>query len=441
MNMPFAVLCALLVLTVLGAFTKNLTEALGLPNALPVFRDLLTLSLAAYGVSKISASMRRVVALPILIFIVFSIGYLGLSFFQGGLDAGVYYYRIYLMPFVFYVACYSVLSLSVLKGSRADGLNFVWWFNFLLFCASVSIYVAIDFRPELLPVLIGTDLPPSAWFISGGTWMRMGLPASGPNTLGLVFALNAIVFLVALNRPSGMAPPVGDVKRAGLVIGLIVANVGLLLTLSRSSMLVVIAGVFLFFLLVKPLSKESMGKIVGGGLVGSLLFIAVLLIVDQWSDGFVGVWLELNLTMSDPSMQGHFTSIDEAVDSIGEYVLLGYPRGTVGPKADFFLGTLHAVENTFLAVFFDMGLILGLLYFVSAFFFFRMGYRSKSQLVVLVGFLLPCMLLPYVFEADAMSYFSFVYLLLGIGFTPFSSKSSRANFRKSFEPSSLEIKG
>ena len=95
---------------------------------------------------------------------------------------------------------------------------------------------------------------------------------------------------------------------------------------------------------------------IGGVLVLLGVLMVAGLIVDQVSDGYVTRWVELNAKGKDPSMIGHARSIEDAINKFDEYALVGYPRGTVGPKAIIFTGVVNNVENSLLGLLYDMGL-------------------------------------------------------------------------------------
>lgn len=409
--MPRALLGLLVVLalTVVGAFVKNAGSVVGLPNVVPVVRDPLLLGLGVYGFSRLRLFESRIWPLLIGLLVAFSFSYIISSMIEDRVAVGLYYIRIYLLPMIFYLGL-----LGLIEDRRAPEpavlLRVLLWWNALLFLCAVALYALLLALPSLRPSLFGPDLLPTAWFISGGRWMRMGLPAASPNNLGLFFALNAFVFIRCLLQAE--ACPVG---RRPVALALILALLGLVLTFSRSSMLVLFIGAPLLMLQSGGISFSRLFRLLVA--VAVLLILATLsgMIVDAISDGYVTRWLILNLKFQDPSMVGHLRSITDAIEKFDEYWLAGYPRGTVGPKAAIFSGIVNNVENSLLAVFFDMGLMMGGLYVLIVALLAGCGYRHPSQLCLLTGFLAPCMLLPYVFEVDVLIYFAFIYVVLGLG--------------------------
>ncbi|WP_417070248.1 hypothetical protein [Niveibacterium terrae] len=406
--MPRALLGLLVVLalTVVGAFVKNAGGVVGLPNVVPVVRDPLLLGLGVYGFSRLRLFESRIWPLLIGLLVAFSFSYIISSMVEDRVAVGLYYIRLYLLPMIFYLG---LLGLVEERRAFESGvlLRVLLWWNALLFVSAAALYALLLALPSLRPSLFGPDLLPTAWFISGGRWMRMGLPAASPNNLGLFFALNAFVFIRCLLQ----APA----DRRTVALALILALLGLVLTFSRSSMLVLFIGAPLLVLQSGGISFSRLFRLLA--VVTVLLILATLsgMIVDAISDGYVTRWLILNLRFQDPSMVGHLRSITDAVEKFDEYWLAGYPRGTVGPKAVIFSGVVNNVENSLLAVFFDMGLMMGGLYVLIVALLAGCGYRHSSQLPLLISFLAPCMLLPYVFEVDVLIYFAFIYILLGQG--------------------------
>lgn len=424
MTRPIFFLLALLVLTSLGSFLKILFGVAGIPNLIPVLRDPLLLAVFVYGVSKLDFFKSRKWQFLILLLTLFSAVYVFFSLFEDRTVVGLYYLRFYLLPFLFFVGALGIIATDTSIESNRVLIRFLVWWNTLLFVAALAIYVVLQVAPTLRPIVFGNDLLPTAWYISGGIWMRMGLPASGPNTLGLLFALNAFVFssLLLLKRTKG-----SDAVATTLTITLsiFVALIGLVLTFSRSSMLILIIAFPLFMLLPGILSFSSFFKL--SVVVCAMLILVILagVAADVASDGYVTRWVELNMSMRDPSMLGHLRSITDAADKFYEYVLGGYPRGTVGPKAIIFTGVANNVENSLLAILYDMGLILGGVFILATALLYSFGYTCRVQLILLIGFAAPCMLLPYVFEPDALIYFAFIYLLLGIVHQPKKQAVSR----------------
>lgn len=403
----------LVLLTLLSSFVKTLFESVGIPNVLPAIRDPLLIGLTLYGIGKLDFFSSKKWLLLFGSLLVFVSSYLFIAMIEDRAFVGLYYIRIYLLPILFFIGAFGIFNHS--KEARFENklLNFLIYWNALLLATSVTLYVILQNVPTIRTTLFGHDLLPTAWYISGGTWMRMGLPLSGPNTLGLVFALNAFVFLGIMITQKDSQHSL-HIKPSTLLFSAILAIAGLMLSFSRSSMLILFVSIPLFILFPGVMTFNKFFKYSFVGLSVLTLLVVFSLIVDEFSDGFVTRWVVLNTSFSDPSMLGHFTSITDALDKLHEYALWGYPKGTVGPKSVIFTGITNNVENSFLAVAYDMGLIFAAVYGVAVAALLSIGYKNRLQLVLLIGFFPPCFLLPYVFEADALIYFAFIYLLLGV---------------------------
>lgn len=412
MTRPVFFLVVLLVLTSLGSFLKILLGVAGIPNLVPVMRDPLLLAIFVYGVSKIDFYKTKKWQIIFFALTIFCGFYVFLSMFEDRALIGIYYLRFYILPFLFYIGAFGIIATDLCPDRNKFLLRFLLWWNLLLFISALAIYIALQISPALRPTLFGNDLLPTAWYLSGGVWMRMGLPASGPNTLGLLFALNAFLFssLLFMKKTKGSD---AIASTTAVFLGMVVALIGLMLTFSRSSMLMLILALPLFMLLPGVLTFSRFFRFSSVVAVMSVVAVLVGIAADMASDGYVIRWIELNTSLKDPSMLGHFRSITEAIDKFYEYALWGYPRGTVGPKAALFTGTVNNVENSLLAVVYDMGLILGAVFIIATALLYSFGYTNRVQLVLLIAFIAPCMLLPYVFEPDILIYFIFIYLLLG----------------------------
>ncbi|MFX8616645.1 hypothetical protein ABTM15_20485, partial [Acinetobacter baumannii] len=67
--------------------------------------------------------------------------------------------------------------------------------NVILVLMALVLYGYVQTFPDQRIKLFGSALLPSAWFISGGTFMRMGLPFTSPNSLGIYAAIMLLLFL------------------------------------------------------------------------------------------------------------------------------------------------------------------------------------------------------------------------------------------------------
>ena len=403
---------AVLILAVAGGFIRQLGSTVGAPNFVPALRDPLLLAVAVWGAGRLNLFSERRWPVLLALICVFVSAYLLSSMIEDRAVAGLYYLRIYMLPMLFFVGVvgYFTAASDVIARGAVRGL--LYW-NATLVVGALVIYGLLQAVPTLRPTLFGNEQLPAAWYISGGAWMRMGLPASGPNSLGLILALNAFAFIAILLRPASNRASFIPGSRLALIGGVAIALIGLVMTFSRSSILLLVVGGPLLLTVSGALTFKRLLRLTLGLLTLLGLVVISATIADAASDGFVDRWIQLNTRLSDPSMLGHVKSIQEAFDNLHDYGLWGYPRGSVGPKGFLFTGAVNNVENSLLGIWYDMGLPLGAVYVLTMAVLFGSGYRHPVQWPLLVGFGIPCLLLPYVFEADVLIYFSFIYILLG----------------------------
>ena len=238
--------------------------------------------------------------------------------------------------------------------------------------------------------------------------MRMGLPATSPNNLGLILALNLYFCTVAARRVDGI------LKRM-LPYAIALTFLALLLTFSRSSVLLYLVALALLLVFKDiHIPARTWGW---AGTVGAIVLatgIAGIVAVNPDIADNVSHWIELNLSGDDPSMQGHIKTFKEAWERLPEYYLHGFEKGTVGPNAIFFTLSINHVENTILGVIYDMGFFLG--------FFFLLGWgltlshfhQQRRQYAAFWGFFVCSQFLPYFFGADALIVFAYLYALSGL---------------------------
>ncbi|NKI93048.1 hypothetical protein [Rhizobacter sp. SG703] len=408
-------LCLIAFVSLLSQFGKTLLSMAHVPNLIPPLRDGLLLLLVLFAISRTDVFKARGFYLWALLCIASISATVFVAAFDDRHVPGLYYARIYLLPLLFAVALEGI----VLRASDDDVralLRMSFWCGLLVVFTAFGIFAAVELSPRLLRTLMGDDTGTgplaSAWYIAGGTWLRMGLPATGPNSLGLALGLYALlVGGVLFSRKPRPLPSVV------VVAALVFALLAVALTFSRSSWLAIMLGTAALVLACVPgsvlFSPANLTRMVLAGAVSIALMGVALLLLDSYSDGAVTRWALLNASGTDPSMVGHHKSFVMAIESLNDYAWLGYPKGTVGARAALFGGTLYNVENSFLALFFDMGLPIGTVFLVSIAGMLSGLWVHRSQWSVLIGFTVCAFFLPYNFEPDIVVFFLFVFTLLG----------------------------
>lgn len=406
-------LCVIGFVSVLSQFGKTLLGMGGIPNVIPVIRDLLMLALALLAISRINFFQSADFFIPAIICLLLVLLNIFVALFDGRLFAGVYYGRLYSLPLIYAVAVYGLI-LTLEKIAVRQLARLVYVSGAMMAGLAIAIFASIEYNPALLHTLMGGEggTLATAWYIAGGVWLRMGLPATSPNSLGLLLGLYWL-FLLALLW-SGLA---NEICGRSFQVVFAVTLAVILMTFSRSSWLACFfGGVALFAATWKEWKLGHLlrpMRLLGIAVVGGCFGVLLVFLVDAYSNGAVTRWIELNYSGTDPSMVGHKQTFALAWSLLDEYFMLGFPRGTVGPKAALFGGGLNNVENSVLGIFYDMGVPIGLAFMLCICLVLRAMWRHPSQASVLVGFLVAAQFLPYAFEADVIIFFLMLYALLG----------------------------
>lgn len=405
-GLVFLTLC----ITIFGQFSKSLMSIFGIPNYLSTLRDLLLIGLAFMGLLRANplGSPRLIWGVTILVICVIS--YIGIAFHEQQFGAGLYFARMYMLPIFFMMALAGALHTTD-QIERRHLLSATFWLAAITVISSLGLYGVMladrGFASKLINGIDDSALPVS-WYIAGGTWMRMGLPASNPNSLGLILALMLSLLLAQIGRPD--AP-----LRRHLPTIVSFSILAVLLTFSRSSLLL-FAVTAISMLAFKELRIPA--NLLWGtsalGLVTLTSGLVVVSMIDPDSGEQILHWLELNISGNDPSMQGHITTFQEAWDNIESFYLHGFPKGSVGQKAALFTYHINHVENSAIGVFYDMGIFLGTVFMIGWLLTLSHFHTNHIQSSILIGFVVCAQFLPYFFEPDALIIFIYVYGLAGL---------------------------
>ena len=405
-GLVFLTLC----ITIFGQFSKSLMSMFGIPNFLSTLRDLLLIALACVGFLHANPFKSKRLVWGVITLVLCLIVYLGIAFQEEQYAAGLYFARMYMLPIFFMMALAGALQ-STTSNERQKLLAATFWLTAITVITSLGLYaLMLADRGFASKLIIGFDdsALPVSWYISGGTWMRMGLPASSPNSLGLILALMLSLIVTQIGRPD--AP-----LRHYLPFLIAFSILALLLTFSRSSLL--LFSVTLLSLLFFRELKVPPSLIWGTSILGLIALVTGLVVVsmiDPDSGEQIIHWMELNVSGNDPSMQGHMNTFSEALENIESFYLHGFPKGSVGQKAAFFTNHINHVENSVLGVFYDMGIFLGAAFMIGWLMTMSHFHRNRIQTSILFGFVICAQLLPYFFEPDALIIFLFVYGLAGV---------------------------
>jgi hypothetical protein len=398
---------AFLVIALTTQFLRQLAQLTGVPDLVSPIREPLLLLLFLWGLTRLDFFREgRLLGVAVAMVALFSV-YLLTSAFQAHLFAGLYYVRLYAIPVFFFVACHAAL-----RDSDAAQLQRVLrahaWINILVLAVAFGVYALLQIHEQWRGSLIGGGELATAWFISGGLYMRMGLPFISPNNLGTYAALSALLAAIVL-----LAAQTRVQDRRLYWLSLLCSLAALAASLSRSAMLL-LGTAFLCLLMLPALHQSRLfGRMLGFALTLVLLVIAGMVVIEFISDGYFSRWVELNLAGRDPSLQGHIETFVEAYRNVDSNYLFGYPHGTVGPKAYQFTLRVHNAENSLLALIYDFGLPVGAVFIALQGLLLSSAWYTRMQLAPLLGFIVNMQFLPIIFEPESIAYFLFVYLLLG----------------------------
>lgn len=415
----------LIVLTVLFSLfsylLKKMLENAGLPNFPSYLRDVLIFSLFAWLAYRTPLLFNRRIFLSIGLLAVLFAVYLLSATLASQFMVGLYYVRIYLVPFLFFMLCIGVFS-YISSADLQRVIRWVVYLNLFILVTASILYALILQSPVAHGFFLGYGQLATAWHLAGANTLRMGLPLTSPNNLGVYIALTNCLLLSLILLPKNSflfstdtAQPLLSKNIPVVFLWLLVALnlIILLLTFSRSALLLFLLTALFFMFIPRVLSWRVLRVAGLALLMGIFVLPLVLWAANILSDYALEKWFYLNTSGTDPSLDGHSDSIAAAIQDFPIYALKGYPHGTVGPKADLFSLITHNVENSLLSLWFDLG-VFGVLAYVFAYgLLLNVGYKHRFQLPILLGFLLIMQALPYVFEPELMMYFMFIYILIG----------------------------
>lgn len=409
MSKAALVLFAIIMGTLYNQLLKVLFDIVSLPNIVTVLRDLLVFWLFIIGLGKKEFWNSQPLVLAYGFFLLFFVQYIFISILQGKLIAGLYYARIYFLPIMFFIGCNYVISRASYFRIEAI-LRWALRLNLLTILVSLSIYALVLTSEHLRTVFLGSDTLAAAWYLGGAglSIIRMGLPFTSPNSLGTVLALNACLVLLLIVLHTRQKLPIRS-----LVILLILNIISLTLTFSRSAMLLFVIAALILLFTPGVANRRLFFRAAFLAFLVVAVGITSLYFANVATNGLLENWLLLNLNLSDPSLKGHSSSITNAFDKISEYYLYGYERGTVGPKAELFNKEFNNVENSFLAIIYDNGIFSSILFIFCYVVLILYGYKNRFQWGILIGFIVNLLILPIIFEPDVMSYFLFIFMLIG----------------------------
>lgn len=406
-------ICVIAFVFILSKLGSALLGMAGVPNILPLVRDGALFILALMAIRQIKFSENRLFYGSMLAIIFLLILYVFVSIFEDRHFMGIYYARLYILPLLFAIACQAwFIYADTDVGIKIVRLTYI--LGCVVMLIAIALYIATQLDSALLGKLlggIGLHQLDASWFIAGG-WIRMGLPATAPNHLGLIAAL-FLILLVSI-KFSGSAR---FFRLRWFALSFVLTGIVLAMTFSRSSWIAALVGLLTLLFVCRQEWKINASFVFRATLatvVGISLLAVCIYFLDDYSDGIISNWVSMNFTGKDPSLIGHGSSLVQAWESFDEYYLWGYPRGTVGPRAKMFGGDMNNVENTIVSIYYDMGFQMGTLFIIlSGFMLFSM-FRHVSQVAPFVSFFVAGMVLPYSTAPEICIFYLFIYAVIGV---------------------------
>jgi hypothetical protein len=412
MSLNSALIFLILVLTVYGPFSKTLSFIAGIPNYASTIRDILLISMGFYGFVHANPVRSPRLLWGVLILFISLFIYMGIAATEDQYLPGLLYARGYILPVFFMMAMAGAFA-SISPTEANNVLRITMWLNAFTVIGAIVLYFVMMTDKHLAIMLIsGTadrgDMLASAWYISGGTWMRMGLPATSPNSLGLFLSLNLVLIAVLLGKSK-------PILKGGLPTISALTLLAILLTFSRSSLLLFIVGLITLWALNQVnFPRKLMWWTTTIGLIVMISGVIIATAVNPDIGENVMRWVDLNLSGEDPSMQGHISTFKDAWDQLGKYYLHGFPKGTVGPLAEYFTLKINHVENSILGLLYDMGFFLGTFFLIGWGILLLHFYKARTQIAMFLGFFVCTQFLPYFFGADSLITFGYFFALTGL---------------------------
>jgi hypothetical protein len=404
-NSQYNLLSIFLVVILVNPLAAYLFEYYFIPNIGTYTKDIILLLLFYNTLCSRKLLQKRNNLIALLIIIWFAINYLIISLFDN-LFYGLYYLRLYLIPLITFFVISSIFNSADNKIiHKFIRLNFIY--NVVVIIIAFLTYYVIIAYPGIINIFWReSESIPTSIYIAGGL-LRLGFPQSGPNSLGIYFAINIFLLLCFIVIPNDIFK-----TRNWLYVILIINSCGLALTFSRSSFILLIICLittmiitfFHYHTICLSFLKYFSTTIV-------ILALSVILI-NIITDGIVTQWIRLNITFDDPSLVGHKNTFIDVFDNYQKFIISGYPRGTVGPKAKMIRDMIN-IENSYMVLIYDFGVYLFIVFIMAYYFVISANMTSKLQIPFLIGVIINISFLPTIYDVEIITYAILIFVLIG----------------------------
>jgi hypothetical protein len=401
-------------------FIHGLMAMVGIPKALSPVREVALVVLLLIALKRSDVFKSRAFFITVLLYVFLLIVNIGLAAVQDRHMAGLYYTRNYMHLAICMITVQGLIA-KASPDQLAGLIRMVFWSGLAIIASAFVIFVWIEIDPQLLYTIMGTNTTGtgtsgqdvlSAWRIAGGAWLRMGMPTISPNALGLF-----IVFYLLFMIPVIIEGRYFKLSTSTKMLMFSLTLIALVMTFSRSGWVALLLGLGVMLCVCGQqwgiATVNGLFKLLGVLLAVLMFFAVSVLAVDMYSDGLISGWFNLTSKGADPSMEGHAQTFVDAIEFVDRYFWRGYPKGTVGGHALLFGTEMHNAENSFISIFYEMGVPLGLVFWVLMAFMLRGLWIHRVQWAMLSAFTFSNMVLPYVFEPDVIALFLILMVLSG----------------------------
>lgn len=338
------------------------------------------------------------------------------SFIKNGYPATFNILRTYIIPQLIFIVC-SRLKITYEQYRNLNNIIVVELALIAIYGVFQAFILGDKFLINMGYPSNGYSLSGYSYYISGffGNQRSVGTFIS-PNICGVLLIIAICVYSYS---------NVICIKRKKIVIFCL--GIGLIATFSRSA----IIGLLLSIMVITLISGNKVKvtkRILTIGITSVIFAIIIIIYVD--SHYFGGVFFDMiirSLTSvfnkSDPSAKAHVSDLLEPISKILNHPL-GLGFGNNGPMALDVSDSANIVESSFYLMIYELGIVLGMLFFVPYFCviidtFRNKKYRNYLPAAISIAVCFTYVLLPNV-QTYEILFYSFMYM--GFYYNPYIKK-------------------
>jgi hypothetical protein len=359
---------------------NNILSNYSLPPVITLFRESILLLIMFMCRHK----LKKKKFIILISVILFSAIYLIIGLLQGLLSETLYFLRVYSEPlFVFFFA-----SIYFAKDNTLVFIRYILKLGIVASIVSFIGWVTFYTNPDINIIFHGGLIPWKFNFIEKQGIYRASFPVGGPNSQGLLMAILVILTFITPYK-----------RKVYKVVSVIIVLAGLIITFSKSSFMVVV----IFFFIYSFYSLKVRSGILKFIFYSFLVMVVLFWFNDVSVDEVILKWINSSFTMRDTSNQGHLNSLMRAMDQFDDYMLFGYPKGTVGPKSLELSQESYSVESSFFIILFDMGVFFSVFYFLPIYVILKAHSQSKLLYIFFFAITFQYLVLPSIQNIEITS--------------------------------------